>query len=344
MNKEIVEVIRATDNIVLATHIRPDGDALGSLLGFADILRKSGKRVICYLEEPVSELYSFLPITAEIETDFSKILSFVQECGSNIAGICLDCGDVSRLGKNGSALKEISPFMVIDHHQGNSGFGDITWIEPGRSATGEMIYDLALELFAGADDENGQNRAAVQKISRDAAVCLYTAIVTDTGSFQYDSTTAHTFSVAGQLVAAGVNPAHISQSLYDTASFERLQLMQRVLASMESFSAGRVAVIQVSQQMLADTGTDFEDCEGFINLPRSVAGVEVAVFLKESNVSPLHVSVSLRAKGACDVAKVAAKFGGGGHRNAAGFRKGGKSLIQVRDLLLPILEKALADQ
>ena len=338
MNKELVKAIQASDNIVLATHIRPDGDALGSLFGFADILASLGKQVVCYLEEPVSDQYSFLPAPAVIETDLDKILSFVGQCGINIAGICLDCGDVSRLGRSGTALKKIAPFMVIDHHQGNNGFGDITWIEPGRSATGEMIFDLALELFAGAEDNKER------QISKNAAICLYTAIVTDTGSFQYDSTTAHTFAVAGQLVAAGVNPAHISQSLYDTASFGRMQLMQRVLATLESFFDGRVAFIQVSQQMLTDTGTDFEDCEGFINLPRSVVGVQVAVFLKESETNPQQVSVSLRAKGECDVAKVAAKFGGGGHRNAAGFRKSGKTLNQVRDLLLPVLEKALADQ
>jgi phosphoesterase RecJ-like protein len=337
VNKELVKAIQATNNIVLATHIRPDGDALGSLFGFADILASLGKRVVCYLEEPVPDLFTFLPVTARIETDLGRVLSFVDDCGKNIAGICLDCGDLSRLGRSGTELKKIAPFMVIDHHQGNIGFGDITWIEPGRSATGEMIYDLAGKLFAGSENSE-------QQISTNAAVCLYTAIVTDTGSFRYDSTTAHTFAVAGKLVAAGVDPGKISQSLYDTASFERMQLMQRVLATLESFFDDRVAVIQVSQQMLADTGTDFEDCEGFINMPRSIAGVQAAVFLKESDAETRHISVSLRAKGECDVAEVAAQFGGGGHRNAAGFRKSGKSMTQVRDMLLPVLEKALAGQ
>jgi phosphoesterase RecJ-like protein len=328
VSKQAASAISATGNFVLATHVRPDGDALGSLLGFADILQGMGKRVVCYAEEPVSDLYGFLPHCDQVETDFDRVLSFVHDCGDDVMSICLDCGDFARLGKSGPALKNIHPFLVIDHHQGNSGFGDIDWIEPHRSSTGEMLYDLAMELGG--------------KISKDAADCLYTAIVTDTGSFQYDSTTDHTFAVAGNLVACGVQPAVISQSLYDTASFGRLQLMQRVLATLKSYFDDQLAVIQVSREMLSVTGTTLEDSEGFINLPRSVAGVRVAVFLKETSGEQKSVSVSLRAKGDCDVAVVAAELGGGGHRNAAGFRMENQSLQQVQDKLLPMLEQALA--
>ena len=326
-SKQIAQTISATGNIVLATHIRPDGDALGSLLALADILEGMGKRVVCYLEEPVSGLYSFLPHLSQVETDLARVFVFVRECGDDIMGICLDCGDIERLGKSGPELVKIRPFLVIDHHQGNSGFGDIAWIEPHRSSTGEMIYDLAVEMDA--------------RISKKAADCLYTAIVTDTGSFRYDSTSDHTFAVAGNLVACGVQPAVIADYLYDKATFGRLQLMQRVLATLESFFDNRVGVLRISWEMLQATGTTLEDSEGFINLPRSVADVRVAVFLKESNESKKNVSVSLRAKGDCDVAAVAAQFGGGGHRNAAGFRMADRSMQQVLDILLPVLEQAL---
>ncbi len=327
VSKQVAQTISATGNFVLATHVRPDGDALGSLLGFADILEGMGKRVVCYLEEPVSGLYSFLPHLSQVETDLAPVFAFVRECGDDIMGICLDCGDLERLGKSGPELKKIHPFLIIDHHQGNSGFGDLAWIEPHRSSTGEMIYDLAVEMDA--------------HISKEAADCLYTAIVTDTGSFQYDSTSDHTFAVAGNLVACGVQPAVISQHLYDNATFGRLLLMQRVLATLESFFDNRVGVMRISREMLHATGTTLEDSEGFINLPRSVADVRVAVFLKESDEQKLYVSVSLRAKGDCDVAAVAAKFGGGGHRNAAGFRMGDRSMQQVCDILLPVLEQVL---
>ncbi len=327
MSEQAARAIAASGNIVLATHVRPDGDALGSLLGFADILRGMGKRVVCYLEEAVSERYGFLPGRDQVETDLERVFDFVRACGDDVMAVCLDCGDLSRLGKSGPDLQNIHPLLVIDHHQGNNGFGDIAWIEPHRSSTGEMIYDLAVEMEAA--------------VSKDAANCLYTAMVTDTGSFQYDSTTEHTFTVAAELVGRGVRPAAISQSLYDNATFGRLQLMQQVLATLESFFDDQVGVIRVTRDMLRATGTTLEDSEGLINLPRSVAGVRVAVFLKESGEEQQNVSVSLRAKGDCDVAVVAARFGGGGHRNAAGFRVGDQNIDQVLAALLPKLEQAL---
>ena len=185
VSKQVAKAISAVGNIVLSTHVRPDGDALGSLFGFADILETMGKRALCYLEEPVPDMYRFLPRCDRVETDLAAVSAFVRACGDDIMGICLDCGDLSRLGRSGPELKKVHPFLVIDHHQGNNGFGDLFWIEPHRSSTGEMIYDLALEMGA--------------TVSKDAADCLYTAIVTDTGSFQYDSTTDHTFAVAGEL-------------------------------------------------------------------------------------------------------------------------------------------------
>jgi len=326
VNNEVLQALGAAGNFVLASHIRPDGDALGSLLGLGSILEGMGKRVLCYLDEPVSEKFNFLSSAARLVTELEDVSVFVRECGDDIMGVCLDCGDFERLGRIGPVLKDIRPFLVIDHHQGNSGFGDLSWIESHRSSTGEMIYDLARQLGAG--------------ISKEAADCLYTAILTDTGSFQYDSTSRHTFEVAGDLVALGVQPAAISSALYDNVPFARLQLMQQVLATMELSFEGQLALIRVSGAMLQATGTTFEDCEGLINLPRSVHGVRVAAFLKEGDAG--NVSVSLRAKGDCDVAATAAKFGGGGHRNAAGFRMSGKSLEQVRDRLLSVLENSLS--
>lgn len=327
VNKELVRAISKAEHVVLATHVRPDGDALGSLLGFGEILRIMGKRVVCYLEEAVPELYEFLPGQDLIELDLDRVLAFTRDCEDVCIGICLDCGDMQRLGKSGPALRDIVPFAVIDHHQGNGGFGDLTWVEPHRSSTGEMVFDLALALGA--------------KINKEAAECLYTAIVTDTGSFQYDCTSDHTFAVASELVTLGVQPAAIAQKIYDRSTFGRIELMQLVLATLEVFCAEQLAVIRVTSDMLDSTGTTLDDCEGFINFPRSVAGVKAAVFIKETSSTEGHISVSLRAKGECDVARIAAGFGGGGHRNAAGFLVSGKSPDQVRDMLLQVFSRTL---
>ncbi|WLE97653.1 MAG: bifunctional oligoribonuclease/PAP phosphatase NrnA [Candidatus Electrothrix communis] len=323
------QAIASVNNFVLATHVGPDGDALGSTFGLAHILKMMGKEVICYLEQPVADVYSFLTPHLPIETDFERVVAFADKCGDDVMGIALDCGDLGRLGEKGGELNNIQPFLVIDHHQGNKGFGDLHWVEPHRSSTGEMIYDLAEEL--GVADQ----------LSREAAECLYTAIVTDTGSFRYDSTTGHTFAVAGKLIDRGVTPATVCQKIFDNASFGSLQLTQAVLASLQTFLDNQVAVIRVTREMLQQTGTTYEDSEGLINFPRSVKEVRVAVFLKEGEPGTDQITISLRAKGDCDVAKVAAQFSGGGHRNAAGCRVQGKTMDEVCAMLIPALEQAL---
>jgi len=172
-----------------------------------------------------------------------------------------------------------------------------------------------------------------------AATAIYAAIVSDTGSFQYESTTPHTFEVAAALVRAGVRPEEVARRLFDNAPLGRLRLMEQVLATLETFGDGRIACIRMTRRMLETTGTGAEDAEYLVNLPRMVGTVAVAVFFKEMEQDV--VSVSLRAKGDCDVAAVAAGFGGGGHRNAAGFRMRGVTVDQVRDRLVPVLLEAL---
>jgi bifunctional oligoribonuclease and PAP phosphatase NrnA len=322
-NRVVLEAVESKGHILLATHFNPDGDALGSLLGLAEILEGAGKKVFRYLEEPVSHLYRFLPGCGQIQTDMVKVREFVAKAGNDFLAVCLDCGDAQRLGKNSPELTGFRPLVVIDHHKGNEGFGDNVWIEPHRSSTAEMVYDLAVSLGAS--------------ISTRAAECLYTAINTDTGSFRYESTSSHTFAVAGQLISRGVRPELIASNLYDNYTLGRLRLMQEVLATLEMHERDRIAIIRVSQKMLERTFTTMEDTEYFINLPRAVSSVRVAVFLKE--VEPNHISVSLRAKGQCDVSLIAARFGGGGHRNASGYRIKGQNVEEVRDALLPLLRQ-----
>ena len=322
--EELVPLIERAEQVVLITHIKPDGDALGSLFGLADILQGMGKKVFCYLEEEVPHLYGFLPGLEQVETTVEALDHFVQDAGGDILAIALDCGDMQRLGKSGPLLRKIHPFVVIDHHKGNNGFGDLSWVEAHRSSTGEMVCDLA--------------RALGQELSASAATCLYTAIVTDTGSFRYASTSGHTHRVAAALVERGARPGFINEKLYDCYPLGRLRLMQHVLTTLAMFADEQIAVISVTNKMLAETGTTLDDTENFINLPRAVKSVRVAVFLKEG---PDCVSVSLRSRGCCDVSKVAVRFGGGGHVRASGFRSNGLTLDQVRAQLLPFLIEQL---
>lgn len=294
---EIVNLLLNAKKVLLATHIFPDGDALGSQLGLGHALEAMGKEVYFYCEEPASYLLDFLP-------GCDKLIPFLSDDQDFDCAVSLDCGDLRRLGNQAHALLENRPFIAIDHHTGHQDFGDLRWVDSGRSSTGEMVYDL-IRMLGG-------------RISKDSAYCIYTAILTDTGSFRYESTTPHTMRVAADLMEYGISVPEICGHVYDSYTKNRLQLLQQVLSSLELFSDDKIAIIRVTQELFEATGTTGADTELFINFPRSLHTVKVAVFLKETPDN--LVGVSMRAKGDVDVAKVARNFGGGGHINAAGFK------------------------
>lgn len=309
---EIVRTLKTATNVLVITHIHPDGDALGSQIAMGNVLRSLGKNVFLYGEESVSHLYRFLPGSTQIESVLPDASGF--DCA-----VALDCGDCNRLGTAMESLLAVHPFAVIDHHTGHKDFGDLRWIAPDRASTGEMVYDLAEALGA--------------ELSYESAYCLYAAIVSDTGSFKYSSTTSDTFRIAGELLQKGVKPADVSGKLFDNFTVKRLNLMRLVLDSLQLYAADRLAIIAAPQEFFVKTGTTQADAETFINYPRSLDTVKVAAFLKETESG--LVSVSLRSKGTdYDVAQVAATFGGGGHRNAAGLKLGDTSIDEVREKLL----------
>jgi bifunctional oligoribonuclease and PAP phosphatase NrnA len=312
--ERLIAEINGATNIVLLTHSHPDGDALGSLFAFADILGTLGKKVFCFLEEPVSHHYHFLPDTSRANSSLEDFRKFVVEAGENILMVGLDCGDDDRLGKSKTEFLRIEPFLVIDHHRSHRAFGTISWVDPCRSSTGEMIYELAQALNA--------------PISYNCAYNLYVAICTDSGSFRYECTTPRTMHIAAELLEKGVRPEEVGSHLYDKYSVERLKLMELVLATITLCAQDQIAFMHVSGKMLEVSGATIQDVEGFVDLPRSLQSVKVAVLIKETSNG--IVAVSMRAKGQCDVAAVAKEFDGGGHRNAAGFRCHGKTVEQVQ--------------
>lgn len=313
---DILALLAGAEKVLLATHIYPDGDAIGSQLALGKVLESLGKEVFLYSEEPVSHLYDFLPGCKRLVTSLPPADGF--SCA-----VSVDCADSHRLGGNSEQLLLHKPFIMIDHHLGHHPFGELQWVDPSRSSTGEMIYDLAVALGA--------------QISPEAAFCLYTALVSDTGSFMYPSTSAHTLEVASALVGLGVRPAEVAGRLFDNYTVSRLHLLRLVLDSLELFSKDRIAVIRATGEMFAQTGTMPADTENFINYPRSLASVKVAALIKESRDNV--ISVSLRSKGRdCDVSKVAGDLGGGGHRNAAGYKLRGGDVDKVKAELLARLE------
>jgi len=316
--EKITEIISKVDYFVLVTHVHPDGDAIGSLLAMESLLKQMGKRVFAYLDEPVSHLYDFLPGSRRLASDIGQLQAFVEEAGTSLAAIALDCGEADRVGDFKDRFLQISPFLVIDHHLSHGNFGDHRWVEPQRSSTGEMVYEIGEALGVQPNYEG--------------AFALYVAIATDTGWFRYECTGPRTFEIAGKLVEAGIKPGEISSLIYDNYSPERLHLMQMVLKTLDLQEDRQIACIHVTRDMFDKTGALAQDVEGFVEYPRSIKTVRVAAFLKETKSD--MISVSLRAKGDCNVASVAQYFGGGGHRNAAGCRFPGESIDSVKAKLL----------
>jgi phosphoesterase RecJ-like protein len=308
---EIVDLLKQSSKVLLCTHIFPDGDALGSQLGLAQALEAMGKEVYLYCEEPASYLLNFMP-------GCDMLIPFFPDDHDFDCAVSLDCGDLRRLGNQANGLIDIKPFIVIDHHAGHQDFGDLRWVDSKRSSTGEMVYDLIRLMGA--------------RVTRDCAYCIYTAILTDTGSFRYESTTSHTMRVAAELMDYGISVPEICGHIYDNYSTNRLQLLQEVLATLELYENDTIAVIKVTKALFESTETTGADTELFINFPRSIKTVKVAVFLKETLDN--LVGVSMRAKGKVDVAEVARSFGGGGHINAAGFKLPDVTIDELKERIL----------
>ena len=323
----ILDTIRQADKVVLLTHIHPDGDALGSTLALRDLLEGIGKKTLIFLEEPVSFLYAFMPGSDQICIEIDEVKRFAVDCpAGSLLLISLDVGDKDRLGKHKDELVALGPFMVIDPHLSYNVFGDHRLTEFGISSTGEMVYELALALGA--------------TVTRVVAENLFAAICSDTGSFRYDSTTPRTMRIAADLLELGVHPDKISSALYDNSRLPRLHLLKEVLDTLQLHAGGRVAVAHLENDMLSRAQAEMDDADGFVEYPRSLHKVEVAIFFRESKDGLIRVS--LRSKSNFDVSEVARMFGGGGHKKAAGCRFREGTLAAIRQRVLEAVKARLA--
>jgi Exopolyphosphatase-related proteins len=311
--EEIGRLLRAHQRFAVMSHVRPDGDALGSQLALALSLQQLGKEVRVWNEEGMLEKYSFLP-RAELVT---KPPSIPEDFDCAIA---LDTAIQSRLGTTLAAVRSAKIWINIDHHLSNPGYGDVVDVDPDAPATAEIIFRLI----------KSQNLP----FNRDIAENLYAAISTDTGSFQYPKTSARTFEIAAELIRAGLDVGRLNQQLYENYPRRRLELLRELLRTMRFEHGGRVASVSLSLKTAAELGVLPEDNEGLIDHLRAIRGVIVAVFFEELNDG--KVRVSMRSKDdAVDVCAICQKFGGGGHTLAAGAR--------VRGTLAEVEEKVLEE-
>ncbi|ADL07991.1 DHH family phosphoesterase [Thermosediminibacter oceani] len=307
------------DSFIITSHVKPDGDALGSVLALTMALKKYGKKVLPIINDEVPKKYRFLPRCGDVRP-------FIPEVDKAEVMICLDSGDPERLEFKRD-LRDICQLVVnIDHHRTNSMYGDMNLVDDSYSSVGEMVYFLLKALDISID--------------YDIAVCLYTSIITDTGSVKYSNTTPSCLRILAELVELGVKPEVISREVFEKKSLESVMLLKEVLGTLRVCEDGKLAYMTVTKNMMKTTGAKEEDIDGFINYAREIEGVEVAIIFKEQE--NLKVKVGLRANEWVDVSKIAEEFGGGGHARAAGCTIEGP-MHKVQELVLASIKKYLKE-
>ena len=302
---QIIQHIKDGQHILIASHAEPDGDSVGSLVALGLALKKLDKKITMYNPSPIPAVYRFLPgagrIVRQIKTTHTYDLALV-----------LDCGDLVRIGETSAEVGKIPILINIDHHVSNTGFGHFQLIDTNACATAEIVYRLidALEI----------------PFDKAIATSIYTGILTDTGSFRFSNTNRAAFAISKAMTDAGVEPHNVAQRVFGTYSLGRIKLLNMALNSIEISDNGKLSMMTVTRNMLNTTGTNTEDLDGMINYARRIEDVKVAALIHEikngagkfTNMNRYHVS--LRSDSSVDVAKIAGKFGGGGHSSAAGFQ------------------------
>jgi phosphoesterase RecJ-like protein len=295
----LMHLVHQRDTFLVTSHARPDGDAIGSSLGMLHLLEALGKNVVVAFADPIPEQFQCLE-------GVERIVHHLPLKRPD-AAILLECDSIQRTG---FAAIDAGMVINIDHHQSGRNYADFNWIDPTASAVGALVYDFAI--------------AAGVRITTAMADCLYTAVLTDTGSFNFPGTNAATFALAEHLVHCGTNPNRIAQAMYFSNPVSRVRLLGIALSNMHI--EGEICWSCITQNDLLEAGATAEDCEGVVNHLIAIAGIEAAVLMRQQPI-PTEYRLSLRSKGIgkVDVAAVAEHFGGGGHRSASGCTLHGTS-------------------
>lgn len=316
----VVDALGRSKNVILCGHVMPDGDCIGSVLALGRALKKMGKKVVLLSPDPVPEMYAFLPGASDIQINLTGQEEFDTF-------VVMDCSVPNRLGRYKNLLDQAERVIVLDHHAGATVFGHIYLNESGYAATGELVYELLQMLPVVVDLK--------------MAECLYVAMVTDTGSFSYDNTRLETHLIVAELLRLGIQAAYINKLLYEEKPLISLKILGVALQTLNVSDCGKVAWMSVNRSTIKQMNASDEHVDGFINYPRMIKGVELALFFREMEEG--KYKVSLRSKYFLDVNKLASRFGGGGHIRAAGCIMEG-DLVDIQRRLLKIAINALKDE
>jgi phosphoesterase RecJ-like protein len=309
----ILDAIRGSKTVCVVGHIRPDGGCVGSQLGLALAVQNEGKKVACWNEDPVPPKYRFL--------DGDGLFQKPERGRKFDCVIAIDCASFERLGRAGKCIARRKIFINIDHHESNTRYGDINWVSAREPSCGELIFRLL--------------KVARWPITKPIADCLFTAVSTDTGSFQYPTTRPGTFHAAADLVTRGANLAKICDEVYQSYPVSRARLLKHIYSTFRLAHDDRIAWFWLKKADFVRTGAESDDTEGLIDHIRAIAPVVVACVFEE--LEPELTRVSLRSKSEkVNVNEIAAQFGGGGHPAAAGARIPGKPLSVQRKVIAAI--------
>jgi len=318
MIEKAAEALRGARRALVTSHLNPDGDAIGSILALCGIMKDAGIEAIAFHPDAVPGEYEFL-------SGADSICHDVGIKGEFDLLVVLDVGERERIAKDLPAGVAQATIVVIDHHAVHGDLGDVVY-RRNASSVGEMVIEVARHL--GWD------------VSTEAAECAYAAILSDTGSFRYSSTSAESLEIASWLVSRGVDPWKVASNIYESWPFERVRLLGAVLATLEQHHDGALSTLCVTDEMLAEIGATPEMTDGFVNYGRMVAGAEVAALMREK--APGLFRISFRSRGSVDVALVAGGLGGGGHRNASGASAKG-DLEAVKAQIVRLVGEALEE-
>ncbi|MCK5595295.1 bifunctional oligoribonuclease/PAP phosphatase NrnA [bacterium] len=307
----IAEQIARHKKFLITTHVYPDGDAVGSQIALFILLKRMGKEVKLINSFPLPARYKFLPNSGLIKHNINATLP-----NSELAFV-LDVGSKGRLGNMREHINNIKTVINIDHHLGNDCFGTINWIDSRMSSVGELIFHLYKHMKL--------------EIRKPEAICLYTAIVTDTGSFQYSNTSVETHLAVSELLKTGIDHTWICNQIYKNIPVSKLKLLQLALETLSFDAKGKIGYMFITSDMYSKARATEEDSEEIVEYARNVKGVEVGILFKQHSKG--NIKISFRSRSKIDVRKIASKFGGGGHHNAAACTVNGELKVVLKNIM-----------
>jgi phosphoesterase RecJ-like protein len=316
--KKVAAEIRKHKKFLLSVHTSPEGDAIGSELALAGLLKRLGKIPIIVNEDPLPDEYKFLPRTETIKIYNPNLRKLDYDCL-----IVLDCSDLNRTGKVSCLKRDNIPVINIDHHISNSRFGDVNLVDTKASSASELIYELYRQMKVPLD--------------RNCALLIYVGIMTDTGSFRYSNTTPLTHSTAAELMHFGLDVRMIYRNIYESIPFVDVQLLNKILSRVRCVASGRVAWLEVPAKMLEHRKISFDLSDHILSFMRTIKGVQVVALFRENLGTRNEIRFNLRSNGSVDVNKIACAFGGGGHKAASGCTIKGR----LQDVRRKVIERII---